>query len=200
MKILEKILEYIVSIIAGKTLEEKVSQEISTNENSSLVNESIIKEFVMENQITKNFTLDELIYSATAAKKGIDNKPTEEHYKNMVSLCKNVLQPLREKLGKPINVNSCYRCPKLNAAVGGAKTSQHCNGQAADIEINGMSNYDLACYIRDNFEFDQLILEFCDNLKNDKNSGWVHVSYKDSGNRKQVLTINKSGTKLGLVK
>ena len=84
----------------------------------------------------------------------------------VVSLCKNVLQPLREKLGKPININSCYRCPKLNAAVGGAKTSQHCNGQAADIEINGMSNYDLACYIRDNFEFDQLILEFCDNLKN----------------------------------
>lgn len=200
MKILKKILEYIVSIIAGKTLEEKVSQEISTNENSSLINESIIKEFVMENQITKNFTLAELIYSATAVKKGIDNKPTEEHYKNMVSLCKNVLQPLREKLGKPINVNSCYRCPKLNAAVGGAKTSQHCNGQAADIEINGMSNYDLACYIRDNFEFDQLILEFCDNLKNDKNAGWVHVSYKDSGNRKQVLTINKSGTKLGLVK
>lgn len=200
MKILEKIIEYIVSIIAGKTLEEKVSQEISTDENSSLVNESIIKEFVMENQITKNFTLAELIYSATAVKKGIDNKPTEEHYKNMVSLCKNVLQPLREKLGKPINVNSCYRCPKLNAAVGGAKTSQHCIGQAADIEINGMSNYDLACYIRDNFEFDQLILEFCDNLKNDKNSGWVHVSYKDSGNRKQVLTINKSGTKLGLVK
>ena len=154
----------------------------------------------MENQITKNFTLAELIYSATAVKKGIDNKPTEEHYKNMVSLCKNVLQPLREKLGKPITVNSCYRCPKLNAAVGGVKTSQHCNGQAADIEVMGMSNYDLACYIRDNFEFDQLILEFCDNLKNDKNSGWVHVSYKDSGNRKQTLTINKSGTKLGLVK
>ena len=96
MKILEKIIEYIVSIIAGKTLEKKVSQEISTNENSSLVNESIIKEFVMENQITKNFTLAELIYSATAVKKGIDNKPTEEHYNNIVSLCKNVLQPLRE--------------------------------------------------------------------------------------------------------
>ena len=200
MKILEKILEYIVSIIAGKTLEEKVSQEISTNENSSLVNESIIKEFVMENQITKNFTLAELIYSATAVKKGIDNKPTEEHYKNMVSLCKNVLQPLREKLGKPININSCYRCPKLNAAVGGAKTSQHCNGQAADIEIMGLSNYDLACYIREHMDFDQLILEYADNLKNDKNSGWVHVSYKTSGDRHQCLTINKSGTKLGLVK
>ena len=200
MKILKKILEYIVSIIAGKTLEEKVSQEISTNENSSLINESIIKEFVMENQITKNFTLAELIYSATAVKKGIDNKPTEEHYKNMVSLCKNVLQPLREKLGKPINVNSCYRCPKLNAAVGGAKTSQHCNGQAADIEIMGLSNHDLACYIREHMDFDQLILEYADNLKNDKNSGWVHVSYKTSGNRHQCLTINKSGTKLGLVK
>ena len=198
MKILDKILEFIVSILAGKTLEEKVLKEAA--EDPSVVEIPVKKEFVMENQITKNFTLAELIYSATAVKKGINNKPTEEHYKNMVSLCKNVLQPLREKLGKPINVNSCYRCPKLNTAVGGVKTSQHCNGQAADIEVMGMSNYDLACYIRDNFEFDQLILEFCDNLKNDKNSGWVHVSYKDSGNRKQTLTINKSGTKLGLVK
>ena len=198
MKILDKILEYIVSILAGKTLEEKVLKEAA--EDPSVVEIPVKKEFVMENQITKNFTLKELTYSATAVKKGIENKPTEEHYKNMVSLCKNVLQPLREKLGKPIAVNSCYRCPKLNAAVGGVKTSQHCNGQAADIEVMGMSNYDLACYIRDNFEFDQLILEFCDNLKNDKNSGWVHVSYKDSGNRKQTLTINKSGTKLGLVK
>lgn len=198
MKILDKILEYIVSILAGKTLEEKVLKEAT--EEPSVVEIPVKKEFVMENQITKNFTLKELTYSATAVKKGIDNKPTEEHYKNMVSLCKNVLQPLREKLGKPITVNSCYRCPKLNTAVGGVKTSQHCNGQAADIEVMGMSNYDLACYIRDNFDFDQLILEFCDNLKNDKNSGWVHVSYKDSGNRKQTLTINKSGTKLGLVK
>jgi hypothetical protein len=198
MKILDKILEYIVSILAGKTLEEKVLKEAA--EDPSVVEIPVKKEFVMENQITKNFTLNELTYSATAVKKGIENKPTEEHYKNMVSLCKNVLQPLREKLGKPITVNSCYRCPKLNTAVGGVKTSQHCNGQAADIEVMGMSNYDLACYIRDNFEFDQLILEFCDNLKNDKNSGWVHVSYKDSGNRKQTLTINKSGTKLGLVK
>ena len=198
MKILDKILEYIVSILAGTTLEEKVLKEAT--EDPSVVEIPVKKEFVMENQITKNFTLAELTYSATAVKKGIDNKPTEEHNKNMVSLCKNVLQPLREKLGKPINVNSCYRCPKLNAAVGGVKTSQHCNGQAADIEVMGMSNYDLACYIRDNFDFDQLILEFCDNLKNDKNSGWVHVSYKDSGNRKQTLTINKSGTKLGLVK
>ena len=198
MKILDKILEFIVSILAGKTLEEKVLKEAA--EDPSVVEIPVNKEFVMENQITKNFTLKELTYSATAVKKGIDNKPTEEHYKNMVSLCKNVLQPLREKLGKPINVNSCYRCPKLNTAVGGVKTSQHCNGQAADIEVMGMSNYDLACYIRNNFEFDQLILEFCDNLKNDKNSGWVHVSYKDSGNRKQTLTINKSGTKLGLVK
>lgn len=198
MKILDKILDYIVSILAGKTLEEKVLKEAA--EDPSVVEIPVKKEFVMENQITKNFTLNELTYSATAVKKGIENKPTEEHYKNMVSLCKNVLQPLREKLGKPITVNSCYRCPKLNTAVGGVKTSQHCNGQAADIEIMGMSNYDLACYIRDNFDFDQLILEYCDNLKNDKNSGWVHVSYKDSSNRKQTLTINKSGTKLGLIK
>ena len=167
-----------------------------TNNSKTLEN----KEFVMENQITKNFTLAELTYSATASKKGIKNQPSEEHYKNIVTLCEKVLQPLRDKLGKPIVINSCYRCPELNTAVGGAKTSQHCNGQAADIEIMGLSNYDLACYIREHMDFDQLILEYADNLKNDKNSGWVHVSYKTSGNRHQCLTINKSGTKLGLVK
>lgn len=152
----------------------------------------------MENQITKNFTLAELTYSDTANIKKIPNIPTEIEYNNMKNLCENVLQPLRDALKKPIRVNSCYRGKQLNEAVGGSKTSQHCKGQAADIEIIGMSNYDLACYIRDNFDFDQLILEFTDNIKNDINAGWVHVSYVSSSvNRKQCLTINKSGTKLG---
>ncbi len=155
----------------------------------------------MENQITKNFTLAELTYSDTAKSKGLDNTPSEIEYKNMKNLCENLLQPLREKIGKPIKVNSCYRGKQLNEAVGGSKTSQHCKGEAADIEIIGMSNYDLAIYIKDNFDFDQLILEYADNLKNDKNSGWVHVSYVSSSvNRKQCLTINKKGTQLGLIK
>lgn len=155
----------------------------------------------MENQITKNFTLKELTYSDTAKAKKIDNTPSEEEYKKMKTLCEKVLQPLRDKLGKPVSINSCYRGKLLNEAVGGAKTSQHCKGEAADIEIKGMSNYDLCCYIRDNFDFDQLILEYADNLKNDINSGWCHVSYvSPQSNRKQCLTINKKGTKLGFVK
>lgn len=154
----------------------------------------------MEEQITKNFTLSELTYSNTAKNKGIQNIPSEYEYNNMKKLCEKVLQPLRDKLNKPIKINSCFRGNLLNEAVGGAKTSQHLKGQAADIEIMGMSNYDLACYIRDNMDFDQLILEFADNLKNDINSGWVHVSWNESGNRHQCLTINKKGTKLGLIK
>ena len=152
----------------------------------------------MENQITKNFTLAELTYSDTAKSKNLDNTPTQAEYVKMKTLCEKVLQPLRDHFNKPIKVNSCYRGKQLNEAVGGAKTSQHCKGEAADIEIIGMSNYDLACYIRDNMDFDQLILEFTDNIKNDINAGWVHVSYvSPTANRKQCLTINKSGTKLG---
>ena len=189
----------LISILAGNKLEEKVQEEAVLKQDVKTVdsNKPEIKEFVMENQITKNFTLKELTYSSTAVQKGLDNTPTEEHYKNMKTLCEKVLQPLRDKLGKPITINSCYRSPAVNAAVGGVKTSQHCNGQAADIEILGMSNYDLACYIRDNFEFDQLILEYTDNIKNDINAGWVHVSYNPLNNRHQCLTINKSGKKIG---
>ncbi len=156
----------------------------------------------MNNQISKNFTLDELIYSDTANKLGIDNKPSEEEYNRMCHLCNKLLQPLRDDLDKPIRINSCYRGEELNKAVNGSKTSQHCKGEAADIEIDGMSNYDLACYIRDNYEFDQLILEFANNLNTDKNSGWVHVSLKDNNNRKECLTIksSKTGYQKGLIK
>lgn len=156
----------------------------------------------MENQLTKNFTLDELTYSDTAKKLNIDNIPTQDEYECLKYLCENLLQPLRDMLCKPIIINSGYRGPKLNKAVNGASTSQHCKGQAADIEIKGMSNYELACLIRDNFLFDQLILEYANNLDNDINSGWVHVSLKKSDNRKQCLTIKSSkiGYQQGLIK
>lgn len=179
MEIIQKILEFIKELF-------KKEEPI------------IEKEFIMENQISKNFTLAELTYSDTAKSKGLDNTPTESEYMKMKTLCEKVLQPLRDHFGKPIRINSCYRGKQLNEAVGGSKTSQHCKGEAADIEIMGMSNYDLACYIRDNMDFDQLILEYTENIKNDINAGWVHVSYvSPSTNRKQCLTINKSGTKLG---
>lgn len=155
----------------------------------------------MKNQITKNFTLKELTYSDTAYKKNISNIPSEEEYNNMKTLCEEVLQPIRDHFGKPVRINSCFRCEELNKAVGGAKNSQHRTGQAADIEIIGMSNYELAQWIRDNLEYDQLILEYANNISQDKNSGWVHVSFvSKKSNRKQVLTINNNGTKLGLYK
>lgn len=155
----------------------------------------------MENRLTKNFTLSELTYSDTAKAKGLQNTPSESEYLKLKTLCEKVLQPLRDHFNKPIRVNSGYRGKQLNEAVGGSKTSQHCKGEAADIEIMGMSNYDLACWIRDNMDFDQLILEFTENIKNDINAGWVHVSYvSPSVNRKQCLTINNSGTKIGLNK
>ena len=167
---------------------------------SSQIIDNDIKETIMQEQITKNFTLTELTKSSTALSKGIKNIPTNADYENMKALCINVLQPLRERLGKPITINSCFRCQALNESVGGAKSSQHLCGKAADIEIMGMSNYDLACYIRDNMDFDQVILEFANNLHNNPNDGWVHVSWNGSMNRKQCLTINKLGTRLGLIR
>ena len=156
----------------------------------------------MQNQISKNFTLEELTYSDTAKKLDIKNMPNEEVYNKMCYLVNNLLQPLRDQLDKPIAINSCYRGPELNKAVNGAITSQHCKGEAADIEIKGMSNYDLACYIKDHFEFDQLILEFANNLQSDPNSGWVHVSLKEKDNRRECLTIksSKTGYQKGLLK
>ena len=153
----------------------------------------------MSMKLSKNFTLEELCYSATANKLKINNLTTNNNIVSKLKLlAEHVLQPVRDHYGKPVVINSGYRCPSLNKAVGGASTSQHLKGEAADFEIMGLSNYELALWIKDNLDFDQLILEFCDNLKNDINSGWVHCSFKIIGNRKQCLTINKKGTKVGL--
>jgi uncharacterized protein YcbK (DUF882 family) len=157
---------------------------------------NVVEEISMEEQITKNFSLSELTYSNTAKSKGISNIPSESDYANMKALCENILQPLRDKLGKPILINSCYRGKLLNEAVGGAKSSQHMTGSAADIHVAGMTMYELATYIKNNFNFDQLILEYSDAPS--YINGWVHVSYNNGGSqRNQCLTINKSGTKLG---
>ena len=109
-----------------------------------------------------------------------------------------MLQPVRDHFGKPVTVNSGYRCPKLNKAIGSSSKSQHTKGLAADIEIPGVSNKHLAEYIESKLPFDQLILEFYNGV--DPNSGWVHVSYVDDDkNRKQTLTINANGTFSGFV-
>jgi hypothetical protein len=147
-------------------------------------------------KLTDHFTLSEMTKSQLGERKGIDNIPGEKEIQNLKALCENVLEYIRIRFGKPITVNSGYRGPALNKAIGGAKNSQHLTGQAADIEIKGVSNLELAKWIRDNLEFDQLICEY--HTLGISDSGWVHVSWNISGNRKQVLTIDKNGTRSGL--
>lgn len=146
-------------------------------------------------RLSKNFTLEEFTKSTVAIRKGIDNIPDAKAIDRLRTLCNKILQPVRNHLGR-VNVNSGFRSLLLNRELKSKDTSQHILGEAADIEIWGLSNYDLACWIRDNLEFDQLILEFWD--ESDPNSGWVHVSYSEDGNRNECLTVKKSGTTLGI--
>ena len=143
--------------------------------------------------LTKNFTLEELTKSETALRFGMDNTPNDEQLANMVALCECVLQPIRDHFGKGVKVNSGFRDPEVNAKVGGSKTSDHCKGMAADIEIPGVANADLAQWIVDNLEFRQVILEFY--TPGIPDSGWVHVSYNPGDNKKQVLTATKQNGK-----
>jgi hypothetical protein len=140
--------------------------------------------------LTNNFSLHEMIKSETAIRRDMDNTPhSDEVVQNLTTLCEQVLQPLRDVYGVGIKVNSGYRSPDVNAAVGGSRTSDHCKGQAADIEIPGVANADLAQYIADNFEYTQLILEFY--TQGIPDSGWVHVSYDVNNLKKQVMTAVK---------
>lgn len=143
--------------------------------------------------LTKNFTLEELTKSETALRFGMDNTPNDEQLSNMVALCECVLQPIRDHFGKGVKVNSGFRDPEVNAKVGGSKTSDHCKGMAADIEIPGVANAELAQWIVDNLEFRQVILEFY--TPGIPDSGWVHVSYNPGDNKKQVLTATKQSGK-----
>jgi len=139
--------------------------------------------------LSANFSLKELTKSDAATRLGIDNTPDEETIDNLKTLCDKVLQPVREHFGKSVTVNSGYRSPESNAAVGGSKTSDHCKGQAADIEIDGLPNPELAQWIMDNLDYTQLILEFY--TQGQPNSGWVHVSYDPNNLKKQELTAVK---------
>ena len=144
-------------------------------------------------RLSKNFALSEMVKSATAERLGVDNSPSDIHLVNLTHLAIHILQPVRDEFGV-ITINSGYRSPALNAKVGGSKTSQHCNGQAADFESFSTPNPDLAKWIANNLEFDQLILEFYDGIN--PNSGWVHCSYNLMGNRKKILTALKTGGKV----
>lgn len=152
-------------------------------------------------QLTANFSLQELIHSDTAVKMGIKNIPNNVQKAALKLLAEKVLQPIRDHFKKPVKIHSGLRVSALNKAVGGSSTSSHCLGQAADIEIDGVSNRELATWIKDNLEYDQIILEFY-NPSEGPNSGWVHVSYRETngGNRKQSLTALKNGSKTVYVK
>jgi putative chitinase len=141
-------------------------------------------------QLTEHFKLEEMTVSPTAKKLGLSNTPTAEHIENMRYCCEKILEPVRAKFG-PVTINSSYRAPAVNKAVGGSKTSQHVNGQAIDFEVKGVDNKTVADWVADNLEFDQVILEFYS--AGDKNSGWVHASIKkEGGNRKQRMIATKS--------
>lgn len=144
-------------------------------------------------KLTENFSLAEMIKSETALRQGLDNTPGDEELENLRKLAENVLQPIRDAYGRGVKVNSGFRHPDVNAAVGGSRTSDHCKGQAADIEIPGVANADLAQWISENLEFRQLILEFY--TPGIPDSGWVHVSYVEGDNKKQVLTAMKENGK-----
>ena len=146
-------------------------------------------------QLSKNFSLAEMTRSQTATRKGIANSPSGTHQSNLVLLCQNILQPLRDYYGRPLRVTSGYRSPELCIAIGSSVNSQHAKGQAADFEIPGVSNKELAEYINDNLNFDQLILEFF--TPDDPMSGWVHCSFNNKvENRKQFLRAYRDNGKV----
>ncbi len=140
----------------------------------------------MATRISKNFTLDELIVSATANQLNIINAPGVEEVCNMCALVHHVLQPLRNAMGEQIKIGSGYRSPRLNRAVGGVSNSQHVKGEAADLCIDGdkVKGKRWFEWIKSHCDFDQLIWEH-----NSKGSYWVHVSYRSDGkNRKNIVS------------
>ena len=141
-------------------------------------------------KISKNITYDEAIHSQTAKRLGIENKPNDEQLGNMLTVAQMIFQPLREWVGGPIKINSFFRSPELNKAIGGSSKSQHCNGQAIDIDdvYGHASNAAMFDWIRANLDYDQMIWEF----GTDQNPSWVHVSYVDKqSNRNRCLKAYK---------
>lgn len=140
-------------------------------------------------KLSKNFSLSEMTFSQTAVRKSIDNTPTPLEQENLEYLCENILQPARNNFG-PIIVSSGYRSHDLNEEIGGAPSSQHPTGEAADFKAIGVSNYELAFWLNFNTKFDQLILEHF--TEENPHTGWVHCSCSRDINRKEVLRAYKN--------
>jgi len=147
-------------------------------------------------KLSEHLDLAEVTRSETAKRKGISNEPTPEHLENFKKLAQNIFEPIRKHFGVPIHISSGYRSKALNTAIGGSLTSQHCSGEAIDIDMdgssNGVTNKMVFEFIKANLNFDQLIWEFGTKDAPD----WVHVSFETSGKqRKQILRAIKSGGK-----
>ena len=139
-------------------------------------------------KLTANITLDELTKSQVAERKGINNNPNPAQIENLKALAINILQPVRSHYNKPLIISSGFRCAQLCTEIGSSITSQHVAGEgasAADFEIPGVDNRELATWIKNELEFDQLILEFY--RDNEPSSGWIHCSYSTNSNRNQSL-------------
>lgn len=145
-------------------------------------------------QLSKHLSLAEVTRSESAKRNGISNEPTAEHLNNFKLLAEKVFEPIREHFKVPIHISSGYRSLALNKKIGGSSSSQHCSGEAIDIDMDGtaITNAQVFNYIKDNLNFDQLIWEF----GTTSNPDWVHVSYESTGKqRKQVLRAIKQGGK-----
>jgi hypothetical protein len=143
--------------------------------------------------ISKHISYKEGVYSATAIRKDIDNKPNKDQMANMKLIAEKVFEPLRKWVGGPIKINSFFRCPELNTAIGGSHKSQHCKGQAIDIDdtFGHVTNADMYYWIKNHLDFDQMIWEFGD----DNNPAWVHISYvsKDKNRNRCLKAYREDG-------
>tara|TARA_R100001443_G_scaffold77376_1_gene84593 strand:- start:917 stop:1387 length:471 start_codon:yes stop_codon:yes gene_type:complete len=139
--------------------------------------------------MSRNFSLQELIKSDTAIRKGIDNNPNADQIEKLKALCENILQPVRDHFGR-VKVTSGFRSVQLCQAIGSSANSQHAKSEAADFECVGVDNAELADWIHKNLEYDQLILEFY--TPSEPNSGWIHCSYIPEGRRASYLWAYKS--------
>jgi len=144
--------------------------------------------------ISKHVSYKEGIHSNTAIRRGIDNTPDSEQLDNMETIAENIFEPLRQYVEGPIKINSFFRSSDLNKAIGGSRTSQHCKGQAMDIDdtFGKMTNAEMYHWIKENLDFDQMIWEFGD----DDNPNWIHVSYVSAEkNRNRCLKAYKENKK-----
>ena len=144
--------------------------------------------------VSKHISYKEGVYSRTATRRGIKNNPNAEQMKNMVAIAEEVFEPLRAYVGGPIKINSFFRSPELNKAIGGSGKSQHCHGQAIDLDdtFGRATNAEMFEFIKEHLDFDQIIWEFGD----ETNPDWVHVSYvSPEQNRNRCLQAYKENSK-----